>query len=61
MYMQAHTDIDTSFDFLSIDLEVFEAQEASHASALIDTPKTKPSLVRAEVDQAWNNLYRQYH
>ena len=59
MYMQAHTDIETSFDFLSIDLELIEEQDATQASALIDTPK--PSLVRVEVDQAWNNLYRQYH
>ena len=54
----AHTDISTTFDFLSIDLELMDAQDASHASALIDTQaQPKVSLVRDEVDQAWYKIY----
>lgn len=59
--LSIHTDIETSFDFLSIDMELVEAEVANIVSTSTQQTPKRTSLVREEVDQAWNNLYKLYH
>lgn len=58
MFVSEERDLTQVFDFLVLDLEVLEDEQGS---AVTDSTSPKPSLVRAEVAQAWVEVYNTIH